>query len=132
MRGFDWKSMAAALVTCAVGFWLLQPGASSRVEDRLAAIAARMQGATQQTMGDGSTLRSVMARGRTLTLGIDGSSDAAAASTAAETNAARAAELCGQADIRELIAAGAQVVIESRTAAGEPLPTLRVDRCETP
>jgi hypothetical protein len=133
---FDWKSLTIAIVAAGAGYWMLQPAASDRinggaggVEAQVAQIAARMHGVTPTAMSDGSTLRSVQAAGRTITLTMDGQADWTAITDDEAVTATRAAELCGQADIRALIAAGARIVIESRTAKGAPLPTLLVDRC---
>jgi len=133
---FDWKSLAIAIAAAGAGYWVLQPSASDGIDNRpggveaqVAQIAACLHGLTPRTMDDGSTLRSVEARGRTILLGIDGQTDWTAITDDETVTSSRAAELCGQSDIRALIGAGARIVIESRTAQGAPLPTLLVESC---
>jgi hypothetical protein len=126
---FDWKGLLVAIVAAAIGIWIVQPGASPTLSGQVAALAERMHGITPQPMADGSTLRSVTASGTSIVLTIDGRTPWQPALSDEEATAGLAAELCAGAELRDLIARGAQVWIEGRTPQGEQLPVLTVDHC---
>jgi hypothetical protein len=129
LRTLDWKALLLAMLAAAFGLWVLQPNAANSVDGRVAELAGRMQALTPRAVADGSVLRSVTAEGRTLVLRFDQGTGSSASLSDPAVREAQAADICAQGDARALIAAGGQFRIESRTAAGEALPALIVNRC---
>jgi hypothetical protein len=126
---FDWKSLLLAGLAAAFGLWVLQPGAADSIDNRVADLAGRMQALTPRPVADGSILRSVRADGRTLVLDFEQGRAENVSLNDPARGQAQAADICTQSDARALIAAGGRFRIESRTATGEALPAVVVDRC---
>jgi hypothetical protein len=132
LRESDMRRFAAAMMAVLLAMAGLpahaQAGPAVSLEGKVAQVAATMAGVTPMALPGGLALEAVVAQGRAIVLKFSGVpawrpqvDDRLAASLLG-------AQLCEGAQVRALIAEGAEVRIEGTTPGGEALPPLPICR----
>lgn len=121
--------LAMGLAACSGGGSRADEAAQATPETQASTAAGMIMAGVPRALGGGVEITGAKADGGTLVIALGGMTDWRPSYTDAvmATNMKRA--ICFQPGIDPLLAAGGRIRLESRTATGQNLPSLTINRC---